>query len=524
MNDHLGTLNRYKTLILLVAVFMAAAAYFTTRNQAPQYQATSKLLVNQNPLSLLPNAAPTITDPTLLERLTSTQIHLAKVPAVAGAALHLARVPSETPSQLLGDLTLAEETNADLIDVSVTAGTPSVAERLSTAYSIAFARYQRQLVRGQLSSQLAGVRATINSTQRTGGRSHSAVTNSASFQQLLSLRNDIAAAVAYVPHPSVLVSAATSAVKTGPKPLRNGALALVLGLILGSGLAFVIATRDRRVRSTEEISALLGLNLLARIPAPVRRWRRSGQGSPVTMLSDPGTVQAEAIKMLQANLELARLHGSAQAVLFTSATGQEGKSMTVANLAVSLAQAGRRVAVVDADLRKPSLSRLFEVTEQPGLAELALGDVPPERVGELLADVDLRAAMTAPSVRGTLRVLPAGGRVEHPDRLLSSRALPALFSTLRADADWVLVDTPPMTRFYDSFLVSQHVDALIAVARVGHVQLPTVAEFGRVLASAPVQALGYVATGVRPKYAARYDFPHTQASSDGTVRATAPHA
>ncbi len=524
MNDHLGTLARYKALILLVAVIMAAAAYLTTKKQAPRYQATSKLLVNQNPWSLLPNATATITDPTLLERLTSTQIHLAQIPAVADSALRLADVRTETPTQLLGNVTLSEETNADLIDVSVTAGTPSQAERLSTAYAIAFARYQRGLVHAQLSSELAGVQATIGPALTTGGQSRSAKASSVSFQQLLSLRDDLTAAVASVPRTSVLASSASSAVKTAPKPLRNSALALVLGLILGSGLAFLIAARDRRGRSTEEISEMLGLNLLARIPAPARGWRRSRQGSPVTMLRDPGTAQAEAIKMLQANLELARLHGSAQVVLFTSAIGQEGKSMTVANLAVSLAQAGRTVAVVDADLRKPTVSRLFEVPEQPGLAELAQGEVAPEQVGDLLVGVELGAVMTARSVRGTLRVLPAGRREEHPDRLLSSRALPDVFGALRADADWVLVDTPPMTKFYDSFIVSQYVDALIAVARVGHVQLPTLAEFGRVLAGAPVQALGYVATGVGAKYAARYDFPRTQTGGDGPVRATAPHA
>ena len=517
MNDHLGTLSSFKLLILLVGAVMGAAAYVVTSRQPAQYQAASKLLVNQSPAAGLSSitSGQTVTDPTALERLTSTQIHLAQTPAVARAALLAAGVGGMTAGQLLANTTLTEEANADIIDVSVTAGSPQVAERLSAAFATAFANYQAQLVRAQLSRELSGVQTTIGSQLRAAGLDQSRLTNSVSFQQLLTVRNGLAAASAAAPRSSVLASVPQTATKTAPRPTRNAALAAFLGLLLGCGLAFLLDARYRRARSTNEIGAVLGLNLLARIPAPARRWR-SRPGSAVTMLSDPGSVQAEAIKMLQANLELARLDrpARAQAVLFTSAVGQEGKSTTVANLAVSLAQAGRSVAVVDADLRQPSLSRLFQVPQQPGLAELALGEVSPERVADLLAGVNLGAALRPPSVRGAVRVLPAGRPQEQPDRLLSSPALPAVFAALRKDTEWILVDTPPMTNFYDAFLVSQHVDALVAVARVWFVQLPTLAEFGRLLASAPVLPLGYVATGVGHGNTAKYDLPRTQVSSD----------
>jgi succinoglycan biosynthesis transport protein ExoP len=525
MNDYLGTLYRQKVLIVLVAVVMAGAAYLVTRRQAPQYTATSKMLVNQNPAAALPNAASSVTDPAEFERLVSTQIDLAQIPAVARAALRAAHVQTMTPEQLLQSVTLTEEANADLINVSVTATTPSLASRLSAAYANAFAIYQSRLVRAQLSSELSGVAATITSQLGTA-QSKTALTNSPSFQQLLSLRNDLAAARAAPPKSSFVVSPAGSATQTAPNPGRNSALALVLGLILGTALAFLIDARDGRARTTEEISAQLRLNLLARIPSPARRWR-SRSDSSVSMLSDPASVHAEAIKMLQANLEFARLHGTAQAVLFTSAVRGEGKTTTVANLAVSLAQSARNVVLVDADLRQPTLSRLFDVPTEFGLTELALGELPLDQVEELLADVKLDAALTPPSVRGSLRVLPAGGRRgEQPDRLLSSPSLPAVFAALRTGADWVLVDTPPMTEFYDAFMVSQYVDALIAVAKLGYVQVATLAEFGRLLALSPVPPLGFVATGVGRKGAARYDRYGTDISRDprSEVAAVAPRA
>lgn len=522
MNDHLATLSRYKLLIFLVAAVMGAAAYIVTHRQPPKYQATSKLLVNQTPpqgLSTTGTAA--VPEPTALERLTSTQIHLAQIPAIAGAALRSTRISNMTPQQLLGNVGLTEETNSNIIDVTVTAGTPQAAERLSSAFAAAFAAYQARLVTAGLSRELAGVTATIASERSSAPRGRAALTNSASFQQLLTLQGDLAAARAGAPRGSVVASSAQAAIKTAPKPLRNTVLAILLGLLLGGGLAFLLDARDRRTRSTSEITEILGLNLLARIPAPPRR-RRSRPDPAVTMLSDPGSPQAEAIKMLQANLELARLQSPARAVLFTSAIGQEGKSTTVANFAVSLAQAGRKVVLVDADLRQPTLSRLFDVPDHPGLAELALGEVEADRSRELLAEVALDAALTPASVRGRLQLLPAGSRQEQPDRLLSSPTLPAVFGALRTDADWILIDTPPLTKFYDSLIVSQHVDALVAVARVWFVTRSTLAEFGRLLASAPVLSLGYVATGVGGTGDAAYEHPTLQATGDRRSERSAP--
>lgn len=510
MNDQLGSLARYTWLIVLVAAIMGATAYFVTRRQPAQYQATSKLLVNVSPPAALSTVASeqTVTDPTALERLTSTQIHLAQIPAVASAALRDARIGNMTPTQLLANVNLSEEPNSDIVDVTVTASSPHAATKLASAFASAFASYQSKLVATQLKRELAGIDATIAADRHSPASDGS--TNSVSFQGLLTLRNDLAATSAASPTSSVLVSPAQSAVQTAPKPARNAALAAVLGLLLGCGLAFVIDACDRRARSTNEISRILGLNLLARIPPPKRqrfRPRRRRAELPVTMLSDPASAQAEAIKMLQANLEFARLQSRARVVLFTSAIGQEGKSTTVANLAVSLAQAGRKVVLVDADLRQPALSRLFAVPDHPGLAELALSQVPAERSPELLTDVALDTALVPASVMGSLRVLPAGARQGQPDRLLTSLTLPSVLDALCTEADWILIDTPPFTKFYDSMIVSQHVDALIAVVRVRFVRRSTLAEFGRLLASAPVLALGYVATGVRGADDAGYEPP-----------------
>ena len=213
--------------------------------------------------------------------------------------------------------------------------------------------------------------------------------------------------------------------------------------------------------------------------------------------------------MLQANLELACLNGERRVttVMFTSALRQEGKSTTVANVAVSLAQAGRNVVVVDADLRRPTLARLLGTADEPGLSELALGVATLENLDDLLIEVPFGTGEIPTPVRGRLRVLPSGHRQEQPDRLLSSPALGAVFAKLSQSADLVLLDTPPMTEVYDALVVSHYADAVIAVARVSYVKTPALADFGRLLGTASAHPMGYVATGVRWRDVGRYYAP-----------------
>ncbi|MGI8412173.1 MAG: Wzz/FepE/Etk N-terminal domain-containing protein [Solirubrobacteraceae bacterium] len=519
MEQYIGTLRRHVLLIAFVAVAMTVVAYTVTAAQPPKYQATSELLVNQAPAAALPDFAGShATDALTLQRQVSTQLQLGNIPAIARAALRDANVQGITPTQLLSQVSLASKPDADVVTVTITASSADLAERLSTSYARAFSNYdqvlltntlaqQAKLLDGSIAAQLKADPALANSV-----RNHRPISPQSVYSQLVSARNDVIAASAEVPTSSTVVSSAASAVQTAPKPTRNAALALALGLLLGCGLAFLIDALGKRAHTTLEVGEELRLPLLARVPAPRRppghlRWSARNANAALTMLTDPGSPHAEAIKMLQANLELARLNHASTVVLCTSAVSREGKSTTIVNLAVSLAQAGRDVVLVDADLRRPTLAQMFGLSATPGLSELALG------AQASLTEVPLESLSASPIVRGRLRLLPAGIAVEQPDRLLSSDALAAFFGRLRSDADFVLVDSPPMTEVYDSLIVSRHVDALIAVARVGHVKVPTLAEFARLLSTTSVLPLGYVATGVKTGDVNRYESSRTPLSS-----------
>jgi Mrp family chromosome partitioning ATPase len=240
----------------------------------------------------------------------------------------------------------------------------------------------------------------------------------------------------------------------------------------------------------------LGLPLLARLPRPPRSLRAEHR---LIMRDDPYGSQAEAFRVLRTNLDFFNLEYEARSVMVTSAGASQGKSTTVANLAVALARNGERVILVDLDLRRPTLGRFFGLPQSPGLTDITLGraqlddalvPIPlaePESSEDGLGSFDMGGA-------GSLQVLPAGSDTRNVGELVGSAAVTALLGRLRERADLVLVDGPPLLGAGDGIALCARVDALLIVARLNQIRRPTVDELARLLGNARAAKLGLVAT------------------------------
>jgi len=227
------------------------------------------------------------------------------------------------------------------------------------------------------------------------------------------------------------------------------------------------------------------------------------------MLADSGGPHAEPYRILRTNLEfLTREHG-VRVLMVTSALGEEGKTTTATNLAVALARAGRRVTLVDLDLRRPNVARTLGLDRDRGLTDFALGHASLE---EVLIPVPLPAIDGAAAfgrsdgsqsptngrapVGGWLRVLASGPLPPDPWEFVGSRAVGDLISRLREFSDFVIIDTPPLLHVGDAMTLSPKVDALLTVVRLDTLRGVTLGELQRVLGACPVRKLGYVLTGV----------------------------
>ena len=225
---------------------------------------------------------------------------------------------------------------------------------------------------------------------------------------------------------------------------------------------------------------MLGLPLLSRIPTP----RRNQQGR-LAMIDDDDQHYSEAYRKLRVNLDFANIRQSAKKILVTSALEQEGKSTTVANLAVAMARAGRHVVLVDLDLRAPSLHTFFGLGGSAGLTEIALDHV---HLEDALYHVPIVGAS------GRLDVVPVGSIPPRPADFLESPAIDAVLSELEERADVVLIDSAPLLPVSDSIALSSKVDALVVVVAAG-LKRNVMGELQRALGACQAPCLGFVLTG-----------------------------
>ena len=205
----------------------------------------------------------------------------------------------------------------------------------------------------------------------------------------------------------------------------------------------------------------------------------------LVMLAEPHSPAAEAYRSLAANLQFAYTDRQLQTIGITSAAEGEGKSTTVANLAVALAQSGHRVIVIDADLRRPGQHALFGVPREEGLANLLLGEL--DRVHLPLQETPAAG----------VRVLPSGPSPTNTLEALASRRFDQVLGLARAQADFVLVDTPPAGALADAAVVAPRLEGMLLVVSAGRTRRDMARRAREQLERVNANLLGVVLTDVR---------------------------
>lgn len=317
--------------------------------------------------------------------------------------LHL----SQTPRQLADQITVTVPADTALIDVAVTESSPREAERVASAIGSRFP-------------------STMEGLEKVPGKSASPV------------------------RVTLTQPATTDGARVSPKPIRNLALAVAVGLLLGLALAVLRHALDSKVRTKEDVEGLSdGLTVLGGIP-----FDDEALTHPLLVSDDTHSPRAEAFRTLRTNLRFVDVAHHPSSIVVTSALSGEGKTTTTANLGLSLAEAGSSVCLVEGDLRRPKLLEYLGLEGAVGLTDVLVGAAE-------LADV------LQPFGTHQLALLGAGSLPPNPSELLGSAAMADIVRDLQGRFDYVLIDAPPVVPVTDAAVLTSVCDGTVLIVGSG---------------------------------------------------------
>ena len=511
----ISTVRPWLPLMLVAALLAGGAAFIVSNLQQKVYEARATLIVGQ----ALSAANPDYTQLLVAQSLSATYAAIAttrpimqslidelSLDASPGGLASRVRVDAPADSTLL--MITAQDTDPDRA--------AAIANALARHLIAASPAIQGREVEFQkpVDEDLAATQALIESTQNRVD-TLSAVENRTTQQEsqlqtlegrLASLRSTYATLLSFSSGSAsnlltVVEPAIASTDPVLPRTLLNTLLAAVIGLLAVGGAAFLAEQLDDSIKDPDTVREVANLSTLGTI-ARMKGDRDRSEIYQLAALLYPRSGVAEAYRTLRSNVEFAAVDAPVRTLLVTSAVPGEGKTVTAANLAVVFAQAGRKVLLVDADLRKPRVHAMFDLANAHGLTTMLRSDtVRPEAVSHLTEEANLRVLTTGP--------LPP-----NPAELLGSHRMQAVMGLLRESADLVIFDSPPLQAVTDSAVLSSVADGTLLVIDAGRSRRRAVRTAGEILARAGANVLGVVLNRMPAKahsdyvgYYGEYDGP-----------------
>jgi non-specific protein-tyrosine kinase len=371
-------------------------------------------------------------------------------------------------SDLLGDVTAEPVAQSNIVAVVAEAGTAEEAQALANAFARAAIEEQTETLHAYIDQTLPALE------ERATTSDDPALNAAVTYLQALRAADN--------PTLQVETEAELPSGPVSPRPRLSIAAGLLAGLVLGIAAAFAIQVLDPRLRREDQLRRLYRLPILGRIPR-----EDPGRGEP-TPLNPLGLSPAasEAYRTLRGTLAVAQRSANrdSTAVLVTGSSPSEGKTTTAINLASSLAAAGHSVILVESDLRRPAISRALGVTAQHGVVSVLIESVSLEQ-----------ALVTTDDFGPNLGLLLADYEGGWITELFSLPTAPKLIEDARRIADFVIIDSPPLTDVIDALPLASYVDDVLIVTRLGRTRLSKLRQLGELLAENTIRPVGFVIVG-----------------------------
>jgi succinoglycan biosynthesis transport protein ExoP len=466
----LSVLWRRKLIVVTVVIISVAVAVALSLRSPKQYSASSELLFRE------PGFAQALFGSNLFassgaeepQRTTQTSIDVVTSLAVGQEAESILKI-KEPVSSLVESIVVSPNSDANIATIEATRSNPDEAAAVANAFAEGYITYRRQTDR----NTVAQAEELVSQSIKTADPAESTKL-AESLRQLgvlRSLQTGDAEVIAHAEPDSAAVS---------PKPKRDGILGFVIGLFLGAGLAMLVDFLDRRLKTIDDFErACPDYPIIASVPhTPPHVGVAQQLVGPI----------GESYRMLREGLRFLDSTGRARCFVITSAEESEGKSTVSVNLALALTASGRRVILVEADMRRPAAAAQLGIPRHlPGLSDTLVSN------GEL--DEFLVSIEDEPN----LAVLPSGTIPPNAADLLSVGRMGELLSVMRASADVVIIDSPPLLPVADTrvLLRLSEVDGVIMVARGGFSRRDRVKAASRVLTASGRRVFGMVLTEMK---------------------------
>ncbi|RJP34562.1 MAG: polysaccharide biosynthesis tyrosine autokinase [Actinobacteria bacterium] len=484
LRDYISVIVARKWVIIGVTALVVVAALVFSLLQDPVYESRVMILADINragesasdslfsmafndPDTFIQTQAEIIGTKTLArsvyDRLEYNYEELAYAEEEGEEVFIPASVPS--PEELMGNVKVERSQNTNVFEIAVTNGDPLLARDITQAYADEYI-LDRQLASikqisdarkevwnriTELETQISDLAQEIkqytkeNIPPELEAEASQAVSLWATlYEKYMSLR----IAEALEQRGLEVIEVAEAGVKVSPRTTRNVVLAFFLGLILGVGMAFLVDYLDDTLKTREDFERGYGTTIIGEIArtTPVGEEERE-----IIYFTRPDSPAAEGFRNLRTNVQFLNLDGGTRLIMATSSSPEEGKTSVAINLGAALSEMGRKVLVVEADLRRPVLDKL--VTEKPrkGITDVIMGSS------------SLEDAVTETN-HENLYVLMSGPKPPNPAELVSSQAMQKLLAELKQRYEYVIVDAPPVLAVSDAIAMAPMVDGVLVVA------------------------------------------------------------
>ena len=402
LRDYLRVLRKGWALILAFVIIGVGAGIGLTLITKKSYQATAEIFVAAT------SAADTQQQQSgnqFVQGRVPSYISVANAPGVTGPVIKALHLPLTDP-ELAGMISASAPLNKVLIDITVTNHDPKLAATIAQAVALQFTNF---------------VANTIEPPDPTTGKPVVKLT--------------------------VTKPATVPGTPTSPKKVVNVGLGLVLGLLVGVGLAMLREILDNTVKGASDFEPF-GVPVLGNVPFDKRTTK-----TPVAFRGDPHSSRSEAYRQIRTNLQFVDVDNPPRIIAISSAIPGEGKSTTAINLAAALAEAGARVCLVEADLRRPSIAEMLGLVADVGFTTVVIGKAPVETVLQ--------------NAGRNLAVLTSGPIPPNPSELLLSKHAKQVIYDIAAKVDFTIIDTPPLLPVTDGAELATVADGMILVHRSG---------------------------------------------------------